>query len=85
MLAIIGVINFGHGLGNLVYILFLGLVVITQLILTAIINRKSTDNSKYTWLLILATIFLAIAAQITWEFTFGRGAEYKWNGYIFYN
>lgn len=81
-LQLIGKINYGHGLGDLFDLMFIVGVVIIQFLLIVIISRK-TNNSRELLLFILGLFFLFIAIYITWEFTLGRGGEYRWNGYIF--
>ena len=85
ILAINGKITFGHGLGDLFYILGISLGILAQLILNLIFSRKKflSKRDQSNW--IIGILFLGIAILVTYEFTLGRGPEYKWNGEILIN
>lgn len=77
-------INFGNGLGDLMYVyLIIGLVIIF-IIVKYFINRIADYKRKirFNVFTILTLIFITI--QITYAFTYGRGVLYPWNGEIFY-
>ncbi len=79
-----GKVVFGHGLGDLFYLAFIIVCLLVHIGLNLLVIYKARGNHKYIWHLIVAFIFLTFAIIITWKFTYGRGSESKWNGYIFY-
>lgn len=84
LLALTGKLAFGHGLGDLFYLIASGVFAVSQLITTVIIQRKKNGHFKPTMFYLCGTIFLLTALFLTWKFTIGRGPEYSWNGNIFY-
>jgi hypothetical protein len=75
-----GLLNFGHGLGNIIYMLPIIIATVGHIIVTRLLNRKS--NNDY-WLPI-STISLIICVGIIYKTTVGRGPEFSWNGEIFF-
>ena len=78
-------ITYGHGIGDLIYLIVLGVLVILQLIITIIIYREQRIKFNPTKFYLCGTVFLFIALFYTWKFTIGRGSEFIWNGNIFYD
>lgn len=78
-------ITFGHGLGDMFYLLEISLGIVSHAFLILIFSKKkfSKHRNKLNW--ITGFIFFLFAVFITYEFTFGRGGEYPWKGNIFIN
>jgi uncharacterized protein YhhL (DUF1145 family) len=76
-------IAFGHGLGDIIYIFFVFAIALLHagtLLLIYFQQRKERwKNAK----LIAAVVFGLLAIWIAYSFTFGRGAEFSWNGHVF--
>ncbi|MBS1571774.1 MAG: hypothetical protein JST62_05185 [Bacteroidetes bacterium] len=80
ILTIIGLLNFGHGLGNIIYFPPIIFANIGHFIITKHLTKKKNDNY---WLpIILVSIFICIG--ILYSATLGRGPEFAWNGKIFF-
>ena len=80
LLNLVGKISYGHGLGDLFYLIGAILVTTIQLVMTIILNRQKRDGKIF---LITSAFFLFIAIYLTYKFTLGRGIEHSWNGNIF--
>jgi len=80
LLTVIGLLNFGHGLGNIIYYPPIILATIGHIIITKRLTKRS--NNKY-WLPIIL-ISIIISSSIIYKSTIGRGAEFSWNGEIFF-
>jgi hypothetical protein len=80
ILTTIGLLNFGHGLGNIIYMPPIILVTIGQVVITRRLNKN--NNNDY-WLPIII-VSLIICFAIIYKTTIGRGPEFSWNGDIFY-
>ena len=83
LLQLIGKIRFGHGLGDLFHLIFIAILILFHLGLTLLTKHKVKLEKRHIWYFILGTIFLIIAIKLTWDFTYGRGIESKWDGHIF--
>ncbi len=84
ILSWIGKITYGYGLGDLFYVFpSSALTLVHLIVILALIYRKREKAEKGLALLV-GIIFLLIAVWFTYEFTIGRGVEYKWNGKVFY-
>lgn len=79
ILSILGLLNFGHGLGNIFYILFIMIAIVVHVVLAWLL-RKSADS--YYCLPII--IGLIVCSCILYKATLGRGPEFAWNGDIFF-
>lgn len=79
-LTVIGLLNFGHGLGNIIYYPPIILATIGHIIITIRLTKKA--NNKF-WLPIIL-ISIIISLSIIYKSTIGRGAEFSWNGEIFF-
>jgi hypothetical protein len=79
-LTVIGLLNFGHGLGNIVYFPPIILATLGHIIITGRLTKR--NNNKY-WLPIIVTSLL-VCLSIIYKATIGRGAEFSWNGEIFF-
>ena len=77
-------LTYGYGLGDLAFVISSGLLTILQVTITLIIQRRQKSKPNETAFYICGTVFLLTAIFLTYEFTFGRGSEYIWNGVIFY-
>ncbi len=73
-----GKVAFGHGLGDIFFLLFLWGLTIIYLIAFLINRNKSTRLFITNILLTIPMIWIVLTATI-W-----RGGEYSWNGEIFY-
>lgn len=80
VLTTFGLLNFGHGLGNIVYILPIILLTIGHIIITRRLNRNNNDDY---WLPIIIAS-LVICFCIIYKATIGRGPEFSWDGNIFF-
>lgn len=72
-------ISFGAGLGDVLWYMLLFLVTFSHLCLTLYFGK--TGILEHTYLVIL---FLIISIYISLKATLWRGAEYRWNGSLFY-
>lgn len=79
-----GKLAFGHGLGDLIYLIISVILSSTQLLILAILIRKKSNPFHEIQYYYIGSFFLIAALYLTWKFTFGRGPEYIWNGNIFY-
>ena len=75
-----GLLNFGHGLGNIIYFPPIILSTLTHVFLTRRLIKR--NNNSYWFPIILLSIIVCIL--IIYEATFGRGGEFSWNGDIFF-
>ncbi len=80
VLTIIGLLNFGHGLGNIIYLPPIFLATIAHIFITRRLIKKNNNNY---WLPIIIFISL-ICIGIIYKSTIGRGGEFAWNGEIFF-
>jgi len=72
-------IHFGHGLGDLFYLLLIALFVVIQLTLNLTYAKRGGTRRKLT----IGIIFLVIYSLFIYKMTIGRGPESQWNGEIF--
>jgi hypothetical protein len=79
-LSTIGLLNFGHGLGNVAYVVPTILATITHLALT-VLSSKRNYNGFY---IPASIIFGLICCYIIYKSTLGRGSEYSWNGNVLF-
>lgn len=75
-----GKVTFGHGLGDLFYVMFLVIVAFLYIIIIYK-NLKKKINP----LLIYSIAPIIIIILFTLKMTIYRGIEYPWNGKIFFN
>lgn len=80
ILTLIGLLNFGHGLGNIIYFPPIILASIGHFIITRLLTKRKNDNY---WLPIII-LGIIICAGIVYKATIGRGPEFSWNGEIFF-
>ena len=80
VLATTGLLNFGLGLGNMVYVLLIIGLTLIHIYLTRYLSKKNINDY---WILIILAISL-FCILIVYKSTIGRGPEYDWNGKIFY-
>ncbi len=80
ILSVTGLFNFGFGLGNVVFIITIIVITILYIIFTKI-ALKQNSKTLYILLIIASTL---ICCYYSYMATLGRGAEFKWNGEIFY-
>jgi len=73
-------IAFGWGLGDLLWYGIMYILLITHLILTIRMRKQKSQNY-----LPLVLIFTITTIYICLRATIWRGAEYRWNGELFYN
>ncbi len=72
-------ISFGLGLGDLFGIAFLYAATLIHIVLTFSFRKNKTN--RY---MVLSLIFLVLSIAISLKATIWRGAEYRWNGDLFY-
>ena len=77
---LLGKLTFGHGLGDLFYILYLAIALIIITILFIAVKRDS-NNSPLSFILLLS-IITSLAFFIA-NLSYFRGTEYPWNGKLF--
>jgi hypothetical protein len=80
ILVIMGLLNFGHGLGNIVYFPPIILFTILHIFLT---RRLMKRNNNLYWFPIIFTSSI-VCILIIYKATFGRGGEFSWNGDILF-
>ena len=76
ILVIMGLLNFGHGLGNILYFPPIIIATILHILLTRRLIKRN-DNSYWFPLIF---IFSIVCISILYKATFGRGGEFSWNG-----
>ena len=76
-----GRIYFGHGLGDVFYLILLGVLVILQLLLSI----WTVIKGKINYAKVIGISYLVIYSLFFYKMTLGRGPEYKWNGEVFIN
>ena len=79
-LTLFGYLNFGHGLGDLFYYPIIILAVIVHIFFTTRLSKFNNDN--FFLILIICSFFFSIS--YIYAATYGRGAEFPWDGNIFY-
>ncbi len=78
-----GKLIFGHGLGDLVFVLGLGLLAIATTIINVVISRIQKTDVKGQIGKIVAWTYVVLALLILYMLTYGRGSEHLWNGDVF--
>lgn len=78
ILSLQGRITFGHGLGDLFYMIF---IVIAGLMIGLLLFKK--DFEHFRVILLILALFLLVFMSL--KLTVFRGPEYKWNGKILIN
>jgi nitrate/nitrite transporter NarK len=81
LLAVAGKLSFGHGLADFIYCVFLWLVTIAFAVLFLVLRKKNSSKASVAVTIVSACVFLFLINLMT----IGRGAEYRWNGNIFYS
>ncbi len=76
-----GDIAFGHGLGDLYYLIFLVSLTILSLIFYLRIIKGYLANKKMIYLFIVYLIVIVVSFSL--KLTLFRGAEFPWDGNIF--
>ncbi len=79
VLVFVGVLNFGHGLGNVIYYLPILICDIVFVLTLQIFIKKKYNQfwSLYIFMLLL------VCVAICYKATFGRGPEFPWVGTVF--
>jgi heme O synthase-like polyprenyltransferase len=80
ILVIMGLLNFGHGLGNILY--FPPIIIAT--ILHILLTRKLIKRNNNSYWFPLIFIFSIVCILILYKATFGRGGEFSWNGDVLF-
>ena len=80
ILVIMGLLNFGHGLGNILYFPPIIIATILHILLTRRLIKRN-DNSYWFPLIF---IFSIVCISILYKATFGRGGEFSWNGDVLF-
>ena len=73
-------ITFGHGLGDIYYLLFLLLLVIVASVVFFKIAKRLNETSATILFLFFV---IAVVIAFTLKLTIYRGPEYPWNGKFF--
>jgi hypothetical protein len=76
-----GDITFGHGLGDLYYLLMLVVLTILSLIFYLKDIKKNTSNTYLFCLFVILLIVVIVSFSL--KLTLLRGPEYPWNGNFF--
>jgi uncharacterized membrane protein YkvI len=83
LLVILGALSYGRGLEDLFYILgTFASALVHLMILLSYIYQKDKSTERDTALLI-SILFLLVSVSFTYQFTLGRGPEWKWDGNVF--
>ena len=77
-----GKVTFGHGLGDLFYLIIVALAGLIQLIINLTFAHPKKEEFKKKNATV-GVVFLIILFLFGLKFTFGRGPEMKWNGKVF--
>lgn len=80
ILVLLGLLNFGNGLGSIIYYPPIMLATLIHILITRRLNKK--NNNKY-WLPIIIMSSM-ICFGIIYGTTLGRGGEFSWDGRIFF-
>ncbi|WP_241279630.1 hypothetical protein [Chryseobacterium cucumeris] len=80
VLTMLGLLNFGHGLGNIIYFPPIILATVGHVLITRWLKKK--NNNKY-WLPLIV-ISSIICLSIIYYATWGRGGEFSWDGRVFF-
>jgi membrane protein CcdC involved in cytochrome C biogenesis len=81
----LGKIAFGHGSGDLLFLVIIGFVFIAYLIWTISYYKRPKFKVNKQSLVLPLVLFTLIALLLTYKFTLGRGPEFLWNGQVFYS
>jgi len=76
-------ITFGHGLGDLVYLFWLLLSIITHVVLIIFLSRIKDENRKKFSMRVITFVFLATTSYLMYKASIGRGSEHPWKGELF--
>jgi hypothetical protein len=79
LLTLTGKLTFGHGLGDLFYVVLIAFIVLIHFTITLILRKKKIE--KYWLSIIIASS--TVCFLVVYETTIGRGAEHTWNGKVF--
>ena len=82
-LTINGNITFGHGLGDLYYLIAILFFTIISFFLYVRLKRKKILSKKNVYYFFLYNVFVVILFSL--KLTIYRGSEYLWNGHLFLN
>ena len=80
ILVIMGLLNFGHGLGNILYFPPIIIATILHILLTRKLIKR---NDNFYWFPLIF-IFSIVCILILYKATFGRGGEFSWNGDVLF-
>ena len=76
-----GEIGFGHGLGDLYYLIFIVFLTILFLFFYLRIIRKYLDNKRMIYLFIVFLFITVVSFSL--KLTLLRGPEFPWDGNLF--
>jgi len=74
ILDLIGQAEFGHGLGDLVYLILIGVFVLTHLILNWTFAKPKRKERSWS----VGVVFLLFYLFFAYKMTYGRGPEKPW-------
>ncbi len=69
---LLGRIAFGHGMGDLLYLLITGSTVVIQLTITGVLYSRQNKAGAGSGFIICGTVFLFMAILLIWKFTYGH-------------
>lgn len=70
-----GQVEFGHGLGDFVYLILIGVFVLTHLIL----NLTLAKPKRKEWSWTVSAVFLLVYLFFAYKMTYGKGPENPWH------
>ena len=76
-----GDITFGHGLGDLYYLIVLFFLTLLAIFFYTRVTKGSYNNTVVVYL--FAIYLLIVIVSFYFKLTILRGAEYPWNGKLF--
>jgi len=81
LLSFSGTLTFGHGIGDMAYILFLIFWTLAIGAIYKYTKRVDFNSRKSLSVLIVFVLFLSVFYTVD-QFTFDRGPEFRWDGHI---
>lgn len=75
-------LRFGHGLGDLYFLIAAAVVLLIHFLITLSCYRRQQKDGSVWSFFIYGSLFLLVAMLFTYKFTVGRGPEFSWNGQV---
>lgn len=76
-------ITYGHGLGDLIFLILSSAFAIIHLLILVIFIHARQGPVETGIGFLIAILFLLVAIAFTYKFTLGRGPENRWRGNVF--